>query len=107
MDSKLSQILSKLQIEQSYLSFLESGKLVEQIYNQKEKLFIISLNLDLPLPYSVYENLLNSFKDYLQKKDKEVQTILNITLNTKEYDSKVIKDYIMNYIKHNVEIIIS
>lgn len=103
MDSKLSQILSKLQIEQSYLSFLESGKLVEQIYNQKEKLFIISLNLDLPLPYSVYENLLNSFKDYLQKKDKEVQTILNITLNTKEYDSKVIKDYIMNYIKHNVE----
>ena len=98
MDVKLKNILTKINIDNSHLAYFETGKFVEIKYAKAKKVYTIKLELDEPLPARIYVSTMEAFSKYLSQQDGEVYVALYIKLNQKNYDCKIVKDYITFYV---------
>ena len=98
MDLRLKEILTKINIDNSYHIYFETGKFTNLTFNKEKRIYSINLSLDEPLPASVYVATLEAFQNYLRKEDQSVLVALYIKLNKPSYDCKVVKDYITFYV---------
>ena len=50
MDARLKDILTKLKIEKTHLTYFETGKFTDLSFNKEKRIYNITLTLDEPLP---------------------------------------------------------
>ena len=98
MDARLKDILTKLKIEKTHLTYFETGKFTDLSFNKEKRIYNITLTLDEPLPAFVYVSTLEAFTNYLKQNDERVLVALYIKLTKPCYDCKTVKDYITFYV---------
>ena len=98
MDAKLKDILTKLNIENTHLTYFETGKFTDLTFNKEKRIYNITLTLDEPLPAFVYVSTLEAFSNYLKQNEERVLVALYIKLTKPCYDCKTVKDYITFYV---------
>lgn len=103
MDSRLKNTLDMIKLDNNLYDYFESGTFNELKYNKEKKIYSITIALDKPLPVQVYIKTLDGLSSYLREKDSEVLVALYITLNHKNYDNKLVKEYINYYVDCKIE----
>ena len=102
MDVKLKNILTKINLDNSHHIYFETGKFNEISYNAEKKRYNISMELAEPLPARIYVSTLETFTKYLSQRDEKVFVALYITLSKKNFDCKIVKDYITFFVDRKV-----
>ena len=103
MDSRLKNTLDMIKLDNNLYDYFESGTFNELKFNKEKKIYSITIALDKPLPVQVYIKTLDGLSSYLREKDSEVLVALYITLNHKNYDNKLVKEYINYYVDCKIE----
>lgn len=102
MEERLLKILERIQLDRENFRYFEDGSNFSAVYHKVKSFFKIDLTLKQPLPVAVYIDLIEHFKMYLNKENKQVDVAIYIHLQKECEDIRLIKEYINYYIDRKV-----
>ena len=90
----IQEFLKKAKVNDEYFPLFENGKLLDVIFDKKTKQYEIKILVENNLPLKVYKNLKNQLEKALNSK-----VVVTIETNSKNYNSKEIKEYIDDFLE--------
>jgi len=94
MDSKLQQLLNKINLDNSYYSYFENGKLLKIVGNKTKDSYMFYIELNENLPVNIYEEVVNNIKECFNAY-KSIKISISVS-NSKD-------EYVYDYYKYLID----